>query len=71
MKAAIAFSFVFLIAYSISILAGQVQAAFFLMGISPLLVLFTVYKVLRDPKEVKIEFKEHFYQDQRFPRIKD
>lgn len=71
MKAAIAFSFVFLIAYSISILIGHLQAALFLMSSSPLMVLYTVYKVLRDPKEVKLKFEDHFYQDQRFPRTKD
>lgn len=71
MKAAIYFSFVFLIAYAISIFLGHTQAALFLMGVSPLVVLYTVYKVLKDPKEVKVTFEEHFYQDQKFPRTKD
>jgi hypothetical protein len=71
MKAAIYFSFVFLGAYALSIFVGHTQAALFLMGLSPLVVLYTVYKVLRDPNEVKVTFEDHFYQDEKFPRSKD
>jgi len=39
-----------------------------LFSLSPLLVLYVVYKVLKDPHEVKESFEEHFYQDGSHPR---
>lgn len=71
MKTAIYFSFIFLLAYMISILFGYIQAALFFFGTSPLVVLHLVYKVLKDPQEVTVTFEDEFYQDGSHPRSKD
>ncbi|GEM_PF-1711779 len=63
MKNAIIFSFIFLVSYALSILFGWIPAALFLFSTSPIMVLYVVYKVLRDPNEVQETFEEHFYQD--------
>jgi membrane protein implicated in regulation of membrane protease activity len=68
MKNAIVFSFIFLVAYSLSVLFGWIPAALFLFSTSPLVVLYVVYKVLKDPEEVQQTFEEHFYQDSEYRR---
>jgi len=71
MKTSIYLSFVFLIAYAISVLFGYIQAALFFFSISPIVVLHMVFKILRDPQEVKVSFDDEFYQDGSHPRIKN
>lgn len=68
MKTAISFSFIFLGAYALTILAGWIPAALFFFSTSPLLTLYVVYKVLRDPQEVQERFDEQFYQDSAYRR---
>jgi len=68
MKQAITFSFIFITAYALSVLFGWVPAALFLFSTSPLVVLYTVYKVLKDPNEVQDTFEEKFYQDSEYQR---
>lgn len=70
MKFGIYTSFIFLILYAISVLAGFIPAALFLFSISPLVVIFAVYKILKDPKEASVTFEESFYQDGSHPRVK-
>lgn len=70
MKFAISASFAFLIIYAASVLMGLERAALFMFSLSPLVVLYVVYKILKDPKEVTLTFEDHFYQDGRFPRVK-
>lgn len=68
MKTALNFSFIFILAYLISILFNWYAAALFFFSTSPLMVIYTVYKVLRDPKEVEQTFDEYFYQDYKYKR---
>ncbi len=68
MKFSILFSFVFLIAYALSAFFHIEPLVMLLFSLSPLLVLYVVYKVLKDPHEVKESFEEHFYQDGSHPR---
>lgn len=68
MKAAIIFSFIFIGAYLTAILFNWFAGALFFFGSSPLMVIYVVYKVLRDPKEVEVTFDEHFYQDHPYKR---
>jgi membrane protein implicated in regulation of membrane protease activity len=68
MKQAITFSFIFITAYALAVLFGWVPAALFLFSVSPLVVLYTVYKVLKDPEEVQDTFEDKFYQDSDYER---
>ncbi|MDR9374588.1 MAG: hypothetical protein RI565_06945 [Schleiferiaceae bacterium] len=68
MKTAIVGSFVFLGAYALAVLIGWYATALFLFSVSPLVVLYVVYKVLRDPQEVTQTFDQHFYQDHPYQR---
>lgn len=70
MKTALISSFVFLIFYVASVFIGHIQAALFFFGLSPVIVIWLVYKVLKDPKEVKVTFEDEFYQDGSHPRTK-
>lgn len=70
MKIAIYGSFGFLIIYAASVLMGYERAALFLFSISPIVVLYVVYKILKDPKEPSLTFEDHFYQDGTQPRVK-
>ena len=68
MKQAITFSFIFITAYALSVLFGWVPAALFLFSTSPIVVFYTVYKVLKDPDEVQDTFEDKFYQDHAYQR---
>jgi len=68
MKAAIIFSFIFIGAYLTTIIFGWYAGALFFFSSSPLMVIYVVYKVLRDPQEVELTFEEHFYQDHPYKR---
>lgn len=68
MKTAISFSFLFLAAYAITALFGWIPGALFFFSTSPLIVLWVVYKVLKDPIEVRETFEEQFYQDHPYRR---
>jgi len=70
MKTALSFSFIFIVAYLISILFSWYAAALFFFATSPLMVIYTVYKVLRDPHEVEQKFEDQFYQDYPYQRNK-
>ncbi len=71
MKAAIYFSFVFLGAYAVSVLFGHYPTAIFFFSASPFVVMYVVYRVLKDPKEVTVTFEDQFYQDGSHPRVKE
>lgn len=68
MKTAIAFSFVFLTVYAVFALFGFLPGALFLGTSSPMMILYVVYKVLRDPHEAEGTFEESFYQDHPYRR---
>lgn len=68
MKTAISFSFIFLGAYAMSVLFGWMAGALFFFSTSPLITIWVVYKVLRDPKEAEGTFEEKFYQDHPYLR---
>lgn len=70
MKFSIIFSFVFIGAYALSAILGIDPLVMLFFSLSPLMVLFVVYKVLKDPHEVEETFDEHFYQDRSHPRVK-
>lgn len=68
MKTAIIGSFIFLTTYALAALMGWVAAALFLFSISPLVTVYLVYRVLRDPHEVEQTFDQYFYQDYAYER---
>ena len=68
MKTAIIGSFIFLATYALAALMGWVAAALFFFSVSPLVTLYVVYKVLKDPREVKQTFDQYFYQDYAYER---
>lgn len=68
MRTAIGFSFIFITAYALSLIYGLIPAALFFVSASPLVVLYTVYKVLKDPEEPQQSFEEFFYQDWQYRR---
>lgn len=70
MKFSIIFSFFFLGLYSLSALMSWDPFTVLCFSLSPLVVLYVVYKVLRDPQEVQVSFEDHFYQDGSHPRRK-
>lgn len=68
MRTAIIGSFIFLASYALAALMGWVAAALFFFSISPLVTLYVVYRVLRDPQEVEETFDQYFYQDYAYER---
>lgn len=70
MKNSILFSFIFIGAYALSAIIGWEPMAMLFFSLSPLVVIWVVYRVLRDPQEVKVTFEDHFYQDESHPRVK-
>lgn len=69
MKFSIVFSFIFIGAYALSAILGIDPLVMLFFSLSPLMVLYVVYKVLKDPHEVEETFEEHFYQDRSHPRV--
>ena len=71
MKTAIYLSFLFLAVYLLSIYMDWTQVALLFFGLSPAVVLYLVYKVLKDPKAVSVTFEDQFYQKRSHPRTKE
>jgi hypothetical protein len=58
---------VILVVYTFLVGMDLVPAlVFMLFGISPLLVIWLVYRVLRDGEASAYTFSERFYEDERF-----
>lgn len=55
-------------AYAVVVWLGLAQTALFLFSISPLMVLWVVFRILKDPHPVEIRFEDEFYQDGSRPR---
>lgn len=70
MKNSIIFSFIFIGIYAGVAIANWDPMVILLFSLSPLMVIYVVYKVLKDPKEVEVTFEDHFYQDSKKPRVK-
>lgn len=68
MKTAISFSFIFITTYVISVFATWLPAALFFATSLPLMLIYLVYKVLRDPHEPQQKFEDQFYQDYPYQR---
>ena len=68
MRTAIGFSFIFITAYALSILYGWVPAALFFVSTSPIVVIWTAYKILKDPYESENTFEDKFYEDYNYRR---
>ncbi|WP_417591036.1 hypothetical protein [Owenweeksia hongkongensis] len=68
LKNAIGFSFIFLAVYSIVIISSFTQGALFLLGLSPVLVIWLVFKTLKDPYTPTHTFEERFYEDYDYNR---
>jgi len=68
LKNVIGLSFIFLAVYSIVIVSSFTQGALFLVGLSPLLVIWLVLRTLKDPYTPTHTFEERFYEDYDYER---
>ncbi|PTM05502.1 MAG: hypothetical protein DA405_03600 [Bacteroidetes bacterium] len=70
MKTALNLSFLFLFLFGLSVFLNWPFIALALFYASPIMVIYTIYKVLRHPEEVTQTFEDHFYQDHPYQRNK-
>lgn len=56
-------SFIFLAGYSIAVLFSTEQIALLLFSMSSIMLLYIVWRTLRDSKQPEVTFEEQFYQD--------
>lgn len=68
MKNAILASFVFLTAYGLSIIFQWMVAVLFLLSLSPVVVLWVAYRILKDPHPSGHTFEDRFYEDYDYQR---
>ena len=68
MQVAIAFSFIYLLAYAFFLLFNPGPFALFLWACSPLVIGWVVIAVLRDKHAPDKTFDEYFYQDEEWKR---
>lgn len=63
-------SSLYLLVYTLSTLVPvHLVLPLFLFSVSPLVVLWLVYKVLKDGKESSLTFDEAFYEDHPYRRV--
>lgn len=68
----ISFVTIFLVVYTIlAYTSGYGRAVMLMFVMSPFLVIWMVYRVLRDGKPSGREFNDYFYDDIDYKRVKD
>lgn len=69
LKAILTGSFIFLLIYALAVMLTLLQWALLLFSLSPLLLLFMAYRILKDPKPHSgATFDEKFYEDLDYTR---
>jgi len=68
MKTAIGLSFFYVTVFALCILTEQARIALLLGSLSPIIIIYLVYKILKDPEEPKDTFESKFYQDHSYQR---
>ncbi len=56
-------SFIFLAVYALAVLLGTAQIAILLFSVTPIVVVYVVWRTLRDAEQPEATFEEQFYQD--------
>lgn len=68
LKIIIGLSFVYLLTYAAFVFLNMERCALFLFGLSPVMVIYVAYKILKDPHTPTHNFDEKFYEDREYYR---
>ncbi len=69
LKTVISGSFIFLVVYAIAVMLSAEQAALLLCSLSPIVVVFMAYRILKDPEPHSgATFDDKFYEDSNYKR---
>ncbi len=69
LKTVISGSFIFLVVYAIAVMFSAEQLAILLFGLSPIVVVFMAYRILKDPEPHSgATFDDKFYEDSNYKR---
>ncbi len=71
LKTVIAGSFIFLLIYAVAVMLSATQAAILLFSLSPIIVVYVAYRILKDPEPHSgATFDDKFYEDSDYTRTK-
>ena len=69
LKTVISGSFIFLVVYAIAVMLSAEQVAMLLFSLSPIVVVYMAYRILKDPEPHSgATFDDKFYEDSDYTR---